>query len=284
MHLHRYLSRSIVMLVDCKISWVKNILISLFIAYYKPNMQEVLQKDRNAYANFNEFFARRLNADARPLAAAPIISPCDGRLKSAGSFSQGIVSSGKSETAQLEQPEQPGLINNIKGTSYSVANLLGLHKDSPLVQKFTAGQYANLYLAPKDYHRVHFPCSAKMTQAKFISGCMFPVNDKSVAKRPSLYAHNQRLACICHTDYGMMAIVLVAAMFVSSIGTSWGSIHRALAASITDNQERAFAKGDELGYFYMGSSVVILLENTELQLATTPDTNIKLGQALYSTT
>lgn len=286
MSLHRYLSRAIAGLMDSKISWLKNLLISCFVFYYKPNMHEALQENIHNYASFNEFFARRLKPNARRLADSSLISPADGRLKDAGRISQSVISSiRQSGTDKLDSSipiNLPSNIpSNIKGTRYSVATLLGLPQDSPLVSKFSTGQYANIYLAPKDYHRVHFPCDLRITLTQFIPGALFPVNDKSVTKRPSLYAHNQRLACIGDTKHGLMAVVMVAALFVSSIGTSWGAKHRSLGKKLTDKQERHFNKGDELGYFYMGSSVVLLLENSELQLMPESENNIRLGNALY---
>ncbi len=273
--------------MDCKIPFLKNLLISLFVAYYKPDMQEAEKENPREYASFNQFFARRLKTSARPLSNSPFISPCDGRLKDAGRISQSIIHSVKAtkdrDNKSNNEDLPSNIISGIKGTSYNLATLLGLPQDSPILNKFAAGQYANIYLAPKDYHRVHFPCTIRITQAKFIPGALFPVNDKSVAKRPSLYAYNQRLVCTGHTDHGMVAVVMVAALFVSSIGTSWGTRHRALDKYLTDNQERKFNKGDELGYFYMGSSVVLLLENNDPQLIAQSSGNLRMGQMLYNT-
>lgn len=172
-------------------------------------------------------------------------------------------------------------IDNIKGKSYSVARLLGLDNQSQLLSPFSQGSYAIIYLAPQNYHRVHFPCDAELQLANFISGYLFSVNDKSSRKRPSLYAYNQRLACVCDTVYGKLAYVMVAAMMVSRIGTAWGQEHQAMATGFRDDQVRNFQVGDELGYFAMGSSVVLLWESQDLVPVVDNGSQIQMGQPLY---
>ena len=308
MNLKKNLSAAARTLTDCRIRWLKNLLIYLFILIYKPNMQEALHSQLRHYISFNDFFTRRLKVNARPLSASAFVSPADGTLTNGGIIQHGRISAqataalsaaGTSDSASpsatapitshaASSPSQPPsssqspIIHNIKGADYSVSELLGLDEDDPRVKSLSNGQSTVIYLAPHNYHRVHVPCAATLTLANFIPGELYSVNEKSVKRLPSLYAHNQRLSCVFATEYGMMAYVMVAALFVSSIGTAWGSVYRARSAAEKRTTPQKFNKGDELGYFEMGSTVVMLLENRDLSLVPNPNTLIKMGEPLFT--
>ena len=311
MNLKKNLSAAARVLTDCRIRWLKNLLIYLFILIYKPNMQEALHSQLRHYISFNDFFTRRLKANARPLSASAFVSPADGTLTNGGIIQHGRISAkttvalssaGISDSASpgattptishaasspppspSKSPPQSPIIRNIKGADYSVSELLGLEEDDSRVKSLSNGQSTVIYLAPHNYHRVHVPCAATLTLANFIPGELYSVNEKSVKRFPSLYAHNQRLSCVFATEYGMMAYVMVAALFVSSIGTAWGSVYHARSAAEKRTTPQKFNKGDELGYFEMGSTVVMLLENRDLSLVPNPNTPIKMGEPLFTT-
>ena len=270
MNLKRSSSAAARILTDCRIRWLKNLLIYLFILIYKPNMQEALHSQLRHYISFNDFFTRRLKVNARPLSDSALVSPADGTLTNGGIIQHGRISAKATAALSAASISKSPIIRNIKGADYSVSELLGLDEDDSRVKSLSNGQSTVIYLAPHNYHRVHVPCAATLTLANFIPGELYSVNEKSVKRLPSLYAHNQRLSCVFATEYGMMAYVMVAALFVSSIGTAWGSVYRARSAAEKRTTPQKFNKGDELGYFEMGSTVVMLLENRNLSLVPRP--------------
>ena len=302
MNLKKNLSAAARTLTDCRIRWLKNLLIYLFILIYKPNMQEALHSQLRHYISFNDFFTRRLKVNARPLSDSALVSPADGTLTNGGIIQHGRISAqataalsaagisdsaSPSATTSITSPPsqllpQSPIIRNIKGADYSVGELLGLDEDDSRVKSLSNGQSTVIYLAPHNYHRVHVPCAATLTLANFIPGELYSVNEKSVKCLPSLYAHNQRLSCVFATEYGMMAYVMVAALFVSSIGMAWGSVYHARSVAEKRTTPQKFNKGDELGYFEMGSTVVMLLENRDLSLVPNPNTLIKMGEPLFT--
>ncbi len=282
MNLKRSSSAAARILTDCRIRWLKNLLIYLFILIYKPNMQEALHSQLRHYISFNDFFTRRLKVNARPLSDSALVSPADGTLTNGGIIQHGRISAKATAALSAAGISKSPIIRNIKGADYSVSELLGLDEDDSRVKSLSNGQSTVIYLAPHNYHRVHVPCAATLTLANFIPGELYSVNEKSVKRLPSLYAHNQRLSCVFATEYGMMAYVMVAALFVSSIGTAWGSVYRARSAAEKHTTPQKFNKGDELGYFEMGSTVVMLLENRNLSLVPDPNTPIKMGEPLFT--
>lgn len=288
-------------LTDCRIYPIKNFLINLFIFIYKPNMQEAMHEKAKDYSSFNDFFIRRLKPNTRPLSVAPLISPADGTLDSFGIIRQARILGAKPDYAignraqdlaqeanatQITAKRETPIIHNIKGIGYSIGDLLGLKDNNQYVKSFAEGQYSVIYLAPHNYHRVHTPCSTELLFANFIPGTLYSVNPKSVRRHPSLYAHNQRMACVFKTEYGLIGYIMVAALIVSSIGTAWGQKHRATAKAQIYERQQVFAKGDELGYFELGSTVILLLGKSQLLIDSClkPGTKLKMGQALYRQT
>lgn len=256
----KLLGRTVRQLVDCRIRWVKNCLIRLFLLIYKPAMEEAEEPNPSGYTSFNDFFSRRLKTSARPIAAAPWVAPADGTLLSHGEITKGRV--------------------KVKGQSYQVAELLAM--DDAVVRQLAFATV--FYLSPRDYHRVHSPCSAMLTRTSFIPGSLFPVNERATRRVASLYARNQRLVFHCDTNQGAMVLVMVAALFVSSIMTSWGLCYKADDHSKeARNHKRRLAKGDEMGYFLMGSSIVLLTErDSQRVLLARVGEKVKMGQPLFS--
>lgn len=246
---------------DVKNIRIKNYLIQRFIQKFQVNMQEALLEEPGAYACFNDFFIRHLKPECRPIAQADIISPVDGSVSEIGSI----------EEDQLIQA---------KGHYYSVAELLACTNE--VAKQFTNGHFATLYLSPKDYHRVHMPVNAEVMSMTYIPGALFSVQPKVAQAVPRLFARNERLAVFFDSESGPMAMVMVGATIVGAIGTSWhGDIQRSKNRIDFDygqaSASRALSQGDEMGYFKLGSTVVLLFGNST---RVSWNSNLKAGSPL----
>ena len=244
---------------------IKNFIIQQFIKTYQVNMQEALIEDPLTYTCFNDFFIRHLKPECRPLAQAMVISPVDGCVSEIGEIAQG----------QLIQA---------KGHNYSVEEFLGC--DEWIASQFVDGQFATLYLSPKDYHRIHMPIDATLKSMTYIPGALFSVQPATTQMIPKLFARNERLVVFFDTVLGPMVMVLVGATVVGTIGTSWqGELKRSKKSYTTDYDGITFKQGEEMGYFKLGSTVVLLFANgKQLQwdkhwCAGTP---IRLGEAMIN--
>ncbi len=250
-------------LANSEIPALKNYLIMDFIKKYPVNMQEALEPNPKAYKSFNDFFTRRLKSDARLIANTRLISPADGFI------SQG----GKLQQDKLLQA---------KGLYYTVEQLLN---NSEEAQKYQQGDFATIYLSPKDYHRIHMPITGELIKQTYIPGDLFSVQPFTAEHIPGLFARNERLALHFETEFGPMAMILVGATIVGCIGTAWdGDIKRTKKI-----QEKIFKnplkiqKGDEVGYFKLGSTVIMVLpEQAHVHWKTSLETGtpIQWGQAL----
>lgn len=222
---------------------IKNYLISRFVAKYGVNMSEACEENPLRYTSFNDFFIRHLKPEKRPLAVADIVSPVDGCV---------------SEIGPIEQ----GQILQAKGRYYTVDELLACEKK--LGQLFVNGQFATIYLSPKDYHRIHMPIDATLRDMTYVPGKLFSVQPTTARVVPQLFARNERLVVFFDTSAGLMAMVLVGATIVGSIGTSWhGDVKRSQTSqhvlySGNDEKTIALSQGAEMGYFKLGSTVVLL--------------------------
>jgi phosphatidylserine decarboxylase len=253
-------------MADVKNTRIKNYLIQRFIKKYQVNMSEALIEDPTAYSCFNEFFIRHLKPECRPLAQADIISPVDGCVSELGLIKKG----------QLVQA---------KGRHYSVEELLSCNEER--AQPFIEGQFATLYLSPKDYHRVHLPIDARLISMNYIPGALFSVQPTTARVVPKLFARNERLAIFFDTKIGPMAMVMVGATIVGAIGTSWhGEITRSKQSVSFDYSKDAlksvFKQGDEAGFFKLGSTVVLLFAKGAMEWNKTlkAGSPIRFGQAL----
>ncbi|WP_419419737.1 archaetidylserine decarboxylase [Legionella sp. D16C41] len=253
------------LLAGVKIPAVKNYLIRQFVQKYDVVMSDAYEENPLNYACFNDFFIRRLKAEKRPLAPADIVSPVDGVI---------------SELGQINKGE----ILQAKGRYYTVEEFLAC--DSSLSGKFISGRFATLYLSPKDYHRVHMPIAATLRHMIYIPGKLFSVQPTTARVVPKLFARNERLVTFYDTEVGLMAMVLVGATIVGAIGTSWhGELKRTKKQQLFaySDQPKRLNKGDEMGYFKLGSTVVLLFANGQqvywLDTLKAGQT-IKYGQAL----
>lgn len=219
-------------------------LIRAFLSHYPVDMTEAADPDPLHYLSFNDFFTRRLRAGARAHDADPraALCPADGTVSQAGRIAG-------------------DLLVQAKGIDYSVAALLG--GDAALASEFAGGHFATIYLAPHNYHRVHMPLAGTLRSARFIPGDLFSVNAATAASVPGLFARNERVSCVFDTAQGPLAVVLVGALFVGSMSLAWcGRIRAEGGRRVRDLPVHdpiiALDRGAELGWFNMGSTVVVL--------------------------
>lgn len=248
-------------------TWVKNRFISWFHKQYQPNMAEAEQEDPLAYASFNDFFTRKLKAGARPLPEAPkaFACPADGKISQLGSIEQ-------------------GRIVQAKGQSFTSLELLGGNEEQ--AKSVVDGQFLTVYLSPKDYHRVHMPIAGDLVSMTHIPGRLFSVNPATTEHLPRLFARNERVVCEFSTANGPVFMVLVGAMIVGSIATTWAGVVNPRSPKIKreeyPKQVARFERGDEMGRFLLGSTVVVLCGADQLSWdsATSAGQEVKMGQAL----
>jgi phosphatidylserine decarboxylase len=238
------LSRLVGGIAASRIGIVRAALIRLFLNRYRVDLAEASQSDPGAYASFNDFFTRRLKAGARPLDPdlRAALCPADGVLSQAG-------------------PIRGDTLVQAKGLDYSATALLG--GDASLAAEFADGAFATIYLAPHNYHRVHMPLAGTLRAARFVPGDLFSVNAATAASVPGLFTRNERVACVFDTAAGPMALVLVGALFVGSMSLAWsGRLRpdggRRVRELPTRDPIIALDRGAELGWFNMGSTVVVL--------------------------
>lgn len=266
---HRLLSHMVRRLTRCRLPWIKNLLIGAFSGRFDINLQEATEADPYAYPDFNSFFTRALRADARSQPADPlaIACPVDGTVSAAG----------RVETGRLLQA---------KGIDYPVAALLG---DDRRAGIFTGGSFATIYLSPRDYHRIHMPCDGRLTATSYIPGRLFSVAPHTTRAIPGLFTRNERLVALFDSDYGPFAVIMVGAIFVSCMETAWSGIVNPTLLSQPQHTDFAgdavtLARGDEMGRFNMGSTVILLFAADMARLSTglLPGNRLRLGEPLGS--
>jgi phosphatidylserine decarboxylase len=240
------LSRLIAKTAESKTPWLKNVLISRAISAFNINMDEALSDDLNDYENFNAFFTRALKDGVRPITSEPksIACPADGAISQAGPISK-------------------NKILQAKGIDYSTGRLLGNTAEAKLYEN---GSFATIYLSPRDYHRVHIPLAGKLISTRYIPGELFSVNDQTAQVLPDLFARNERLVCEFESDeVGTFAVIFVGAMLVAGIETVWGGFEAPGPGAVREtdfsDQSLNFAKGDEIGRFKFGSTVIMLFQD-----------------------
>ncbi len=257
-------------LADVKTPWLKNRFIKYFARAYNIDMSIAIEPELTNYESFNHFFTRAIDLEHRPIdmGTSSLSCPVDGAISQFG----GIES---------------GQIIQAKGHQYSTSDLLG--GDKELAANFDQGVFCTIYLAPKDYHRIHMPCDGELESMIHVPGQLFSVNPLTAQNVPNLFARNERVISIFSTPFGRMAMVLVGATIVGSIETVWaGDITPPSRKNIQTWQysaaEHSLAKGQEMGRFKLGSTVILLMENKEWQWAegTQRETDVILGQKLIS--
>ena len=223
---------------------VKTAVIQAFKAKYGIDMSIAEQSNAQHYKSFNAFFTRALKEGARAVdtQADSIVCPADGAISQLGKI-------------------ESGDIFQAKGQSFSVEKLIG---DPQLAQPFLNGQFATVYLSPKDYHRVHMPLAGTLTETIYIPGELFSVNQTTAENVPGLFARNERMVCLFDTELGRMAVVLVGAMIGAGIETvATGKVKPSGKVEFQHHQMQ-LDKGAELGRFYLGSTAVMLFEQNKM--------------------
>lgn len=255
-------------LTRIELRWFKNLLINIFIIMFKVNMQEAEKPFADNYSSFNDFFTRRLKDGSRQHASAAdtVISPVDGSISQLGNIDG------------LE-------VFQAKGKRYSVEQLLA--GDKNLFEQFRHGDFATLYLSPRDYHRIHMPVSGKLVKTVYVPGKLFAVNSAAVSTVDGLFARNERFISIFDTPHGSMALVMVGALFVGSMETVWAgqitpTTERVLTANTFEDSDISLEQGEEMGRFNMGSTVILLFERDSIDWLESLDANKKItvGQLL----
>ena len=245
----------------------KQWLIDTVIAKFGVDMSEAAQSDPRAYSSFNAFFTRELRAGARSADPDPraLLVPADGRISQCGKIAN-------------------GRIFQAKGQSFTVEELLG---DAASALPYAEGLFATVYLSPRDYHRVHMPCDARLLETVHVPGRLFSVGTDAVASVPRLFARNERLVCHFETGFGPMAQVMVGALLVSGVETVWSGIEiPAYGERITRKDWRAqdirLDRFAEMARFNYGSTVITLLPPGVAELAARlqAESPVRLGERL----
>lgn len=270
---HYFLSKLIFKLADCKNHFIKNAFIKFFIKHYGVTLDEYEIQDHTQFINFNDFFTRKLNL-CKPFSrkinlTSNIISPVDGN----------VLTIGHIHDKQLFQA---------KGKTYSLNSLLGEKNSSLITKLFENGSSFTIYLSPKDYHRVHMPYSGKLQKMIYIPGRLFAVNPTSCKNINNIFSRNERIINIFETDFGHMAVILVGALLVGSMATNWHGLitppHGSHDITTWDYKDKNIMlnKADELGYFQMGSTVIVLFSKQFDFTKELINTHIKFGEKILN--
>ncbi|CZF85110.1 archaetidylserine decarboxylase [Grimontia marina] len=263
------LTRLVGKLAAAKAGFLTTAVIKWFIRQYKVEMNEAKNSDPKSYPTFNDFFVRELKDGARPLndEANVIAHPADACVSQAG-------------------PIEKGRLIQAKGHTFDACELLG--GDAKLAEEFADGDFATLYLSPRDYHRVHMPCNGTLRQMIYVPGDLFSVNPLTAENVPNLFARNERVVCIFDTAFGPMAHILVGATIVGSIETVWsGTVTPPTGQSIRrwdypaeGEQAITLKKGEEMGRFKLGSTVINLFPKDAITFddAVIPGKSTRMGE------
>jgi phosphatidylserine decarboxylase len=264
---HHFLSRLVYRLMRCEAIWVKNALIHLISKAAGINRAEALSADPADYASFNAWFTRALKPGARTFdpGQQAFLSPCDGKI---------------SETGPLLENR----ILQAKGKDFLLQDLLA---NDPVCPELTNGYFSTIYLSPKDYHRIHMPVAGRLLRMIHVPGRLFSVAPYTARHVPRLFARNERVISVFETEAGPLVMVLVGAMLVSSTETVWaGEVtptkNKAVSVKDYSAQDIALAKGEEMGRFNMGSTVILLMPPGAVEAVAKPTAGdtVKVGQKL----
>jgi phosphatidylserine decarboxylase len=258
---HHFLSRIMHRLTRWRAGPLSQWAIGFLVKKYGVDLRLAQRENIRDYHSVNDFFTRAIKPEKRPIGTG-LVSPVDAVVSQWGKIQQ-------------------GQIIQAKGHDYSVAALLG---DVALAKAFHHGYFCTLYLSPKDYHRIHLPLGGDLIQTLYIAGRLFSVNQTTAQQVPNLFARNERVVCVFETQYGLLAVVMVGAIFVGSIETVWhGEItpaKRGYAMRCWHNREANLTTGMEIGRFNMGSTVVLVSSFPLQWLNLTEGRAVVMGQTL----
>ncbi len=260
------LSRLAAKIASCRVPLIKNFIIEQFCRFYHIDMLDALDPNYFHYSNFNDFFTRALRPTARPIAddKKAIISPVDGKIWQIGAVGAGAIIA--------------------KGKGFTLEQLLADTKDAG---HFQNANFAVLYLAPSDYHRIHMPIDGKLCSMRYVPGKLFSVSPAVVDHIPDVFARNERVISLFDTEVGKLAAIFVGAMIVGSIETKWAGVvapgvSKEVVSWSYDQQNLQFARGAEIGQFKLGSTVILLFPKGAMRWEENlrPGKPIKMGQKL----
>ena len=242
-------------------------LIRWFVGKYGVDMSEAENPDIASYASFNDFFGRPLKPGVRPLADADFISPVDGAISQFGAIDDHHIM-------------------QAKGHRFTTTQLLA--GDAALADRFRHGSFANLYLSPKDYHRLHMPCAGRLQRMIYVPGALFSVNPTTARGVPGLFARNERVVCVFDSEtHGRFVMVLVGATIVGSMATTWHGVVNPRRTGVIAEWEYAdrpiaLEQGEEMGRFLLGSTVIMLFEKDVIDFSADwrPEGPVRLGEAM----
>jgi phosphatidylserine decarboxylase len=263
---HHLISRVIFFLTRRRQTPLKNPAIRWFIRRFKVDMSEAVEQDIERYPTFNAFFTRAIKPELRPIAqqADAIACPVDGIISQFGNIND-------------------GRIVQAKGHDYSVTELLGGRQD--WAERFAGGDFITLYLAPKDYHRIHMPHDGQLQHMLYVPGRLFSVAPHTVRTIPRLFARNERVVSFFEGPIGAFALALIGAVNVAAIETVWHGLVTPPRKSIRHyeyaDKRISLAKGEEMGRFNMGSTVILLTQpNVVWEQSLKAEQKVRLGQKL----
>ncbi|AFI86951.1 phosphatidylserine decarboxylase [Aggregatibacter actinomycetemcomitans] len=248
---------------------VTHFVIKLFAKKYNVDMSEAKKENFSDYESFNQFFIRELKDGARKINENPtaLCLPADGRVSQIGHIDD-------------------ELLLQAKGHFFSLSDLLA--GDEELVNTFKNGEFATIYLSPRDYHRVHMPCDATLRKMIYVPGALFSVNPFLAEHVPNLFARNERVICLFDTEFGPMVQILVGATITASMSTVWAGVinpPRADEVKVWTYQEEnavKLTKGQEMGAFQLGSTIINLFPANRVTLAEhlQVDEPVRVGEML----
>ena len=274
---HRLLSSLARRLAYSRRPRLKQWLIDKVIRTFGVDMSEAVDPDPTSYASFNAFFTRGLRPGVRTPDPGPrtIVMPADGRISECGHI-------GRADEGVLH--EDAGHVFQAKGRGFTVAQLLG---DADAAEPFEGGVFATVYLSPKDYHRVHMPWTGTLRETVHVPGRLFSVGEDAVGTVSRLFARNERLVCHFDCDFGPMAVVMVGALLVSGVETTWSGIEippYGGPVTVKDYRGRGIVRErfEEMARFNYGSTAIVLLPpgTAELDPSLRAQSVVRLGQRL----
>ena len=242
-------------------------LIRWFVNRYDVDMGEAENPDITSYDSFNDFFTRALKPGARPLAQADFVCPVDGAISQFGAIDD-------------------DRIFQAKGHHFTTRELVG--GDAALAADYRNGSFANLYLSPRDYHRVHMPCDGTLKRMIYVPGALFSVNPTTARGVPNLFARNERVVCeFLSPQYGPFTMVLVGATIVGSMATTWhGVVNPERTGDISrwnyEDGEIDLKQGEEMGRYLLGSTIIMLFARGSIVFNPdwTPERSVRLGEPM----
>ncbi len=268
---HHLLTRIMRVLTQLRRPLLTASFIKIFVRIFRVDMDEAAEPDACAYRHFDDFFTRALRHDSRPLAsdAMTAICPVDGTI---------------SQYGRIDQDR----LYQAKGIDYTLDALFaGQHA---LANEFTDGQFITLYLSPRDYHRIHLPLNGTLREMRYVPGRLFSVNPHSTQHVTGLFTRNERLITVFDAECGPMAVILVGAMFVSGIETVWnGMVTQGRSGKTTAHWDYSqmeppirLERGQEMGRFHMGSTVILCLPKGRFEFDSELRANasVRMGQSI----